>query len=320
MIQSDTDGLAVSTRGIVRDYGGGAGLHGVDLAVPEHEVYGLIGPNGAGKTTLLSILAGLRAADAGQVVVNVPASRIAVCPDAAEFEPWLTAGEVLGQSMALRGNRPRTKADKSAQDTKMRETLDLVGLAEASNRRTGGFSRGMKQRLGLAAALVLEPELIILDEPASALDPAGRADLLTLVANLAGTRTVIFSSHILADVQRVAHTVGVLDAGRLLFQGSAESLIESCLRPAWNIRIRSGPERLAVRLRDLDWVRAVSLQADGSLVVEAIDADTAERQLPAAVAASGARLISFNPVIADLETAFLTLTAKGKKDGTSTHE
>jgi ABC-2 type transport system ATP-binding protein len=201
-------GVLVRTDGLTRDYGGGAGLFDVDLRVPDGCVYGLVGPNGAGKTTLLSILTGLRRADRGTVHLGVPRGAVAVCPDVPEFEPWLTAFEVV--DLARYYVAPDLDADA------VRLTLDAAGLAQHAERRVGGFSRGMTQRLGLAAALVGNPRLLLLDEPTSALDPAGRAEILDLVAAMRGHRTVIFSSHILADVQRVADRVGILRAGRLI--------------------------------------------------------------------------------------------------------
>jgi ABC-2 type transport system ATP-binding protein len=295
---------AVTVTGLVRDYGHGAGLHGVDLAVPRGGVYGLVGPNGAGKTTLLSIVAGLRRADAGQVDLSLGTGRLAVCPDAPEFEPWLTATEVVRQSLGLAARRG-TRPDAG----RVARVLADVGLSEAAGRRAGGFSRGMTQRLGLAVALILEPELLILDEPTSALDPVGRAEMLSLISGLGRDRTVIFSSHVLADVQRVADTVGVLDRGTVLFQGPVRELIDRRLRPAWELRLRAetvGP--LAVLLRRQEWVTAVRTSGDGSVRVEAASTAVGERELPKAIAASGAALISLHPVDADLESAFLALT------------
>jgi ABC-2 type transport system ATP-binding protein len=328
------DDVAVATHGLVRDYGNGAGLHGIDLSVRRNEVYGLIGPNGAGKTTLLSILAGLRRADAGRVEINFSGRRVAMCPDAPEFEPWLTAREVVRQS---RGLAEQTKArdskqarrggasltltvDREADDGSRSDddpadgdpvahVLNQVGLGDVAGKRAGGFSRGMKQRLSLAAALALEPELLILDEPSAALDPAGRAELFGLIAELAATRTVIFSSHILADVQRVAASVGVLDHGRLLFQGPTRTLIDSSLRPAWNIRVRGGAATLVGQLRGLPWVTQVVQLPDESIEVEATSAEAGEYELPRAIVAAGTGLVSVNPVDASLEAAFLALTS-----------
>ena len=119
----------------------------------------------------------------------------------------------------------------------MRRLCTQPGLTDDAERRVGGFSRGMVQRLGLACALVGDPQLLILDEPAAALDPAGRAEMLDLVAAMRGTRTVIFSSHILGDVQRVADRVGILRDGRLLYQGPTQDLIDRYLSPRWLVRV-----------------------------------------------------------------------------------
>ncbi|MFD0635707.1 ATP-binding cassette domain-containing protein [Catenulispora yoronensis] len=192
----------------------------------------------------------------------------------------------------------------------MARRLAEVGLTEAAQRRTGGFSRGMKQRLSLAAALVLDPELLILDEPTSALDPTGRADVLALISGLEGTRTVIFSSHVLPDVQRVAGSVGVLDRGRLLFQGTMSGLIDAYARPVWEVRVRGAAGPLAERLRTLPWVVGADAGQDGRLVVEARSAEAGELGLARELGSAGARLVSLNPVDADLETAFLTLTGE----------
>jgi ABC-2 type transport system ATP-binding protein len=299
--------LVVATYGLVRDYGGGAGLLGVDLAVPRNGVYGLVGPNGAGKTTLLSILAGLRRRDSGNIRIDVASASVVMCPDTPAFEPWLTAAEVIGQSRGLaHSRRDEHDADITA------NALAEVGLTEMAKRRVGGFSRGLLQRLGLAVALVLDPELIILDEPTSALDPAGRAEILGLIARLAHQRTVIFSSHILADVQRIADHVGILDRGRLLFQGPTQELIDAHLQPAWDLRVRGPVADLVDRLRQADWVTSVHTDDDGNLRIEGVSSEAGETGLPVVLAAAGIRLVSVNPVDADLEAAYLALTGNRK--------
>ena len=288
------------TEGLTRDYGG-TGLFDVSMTVPRGSVYGLVGPNGAGKTTLLSILTGMRRADRGTVESAVDRRRVAVCPDVPEFDGWLTAFEVVDLARSLIA----PQLDSGA----VLDALTVAGLSDVVDRRVGGFSRGMTQRLGLAAALVGDPELLFLDEPTSALDPAGRADILSLVAGLRGRATVIFSSHILADVQRVADRVGILRAGRLLYQGSTQALIDTHLQPRWHVRIAGDTAALAGELTGRPWVTRVTLVDDG-LQVEATGLEAGERGLPAAIAAVGARLVALEPVAADLESAFLALTGK----------
>jgi ABC-2 type transport system ATP-binding protein len=293
--------LVVTTSGLTKDYGGN-GLFGVDLAVPLGCVYGLVGPNGAGKTTLLSILSSTRRPSAGSATVTADRRRVAVCPD---FEPWLTAREAVDLARALVAPELGAAAVATA--------LRTAGLADVADRRVGGFSRGMVQRLGLASALVSDPELLILDEPTSALDPAGRADMLDLVAAMRGQRTVIFSSHILADVQRVADHVGILRDGRLIYQGTARELIDTYIRPRWLIRIADDVESVAAALGATGWVTSVEAAGPDVLRVDATNMEAGERGIPAVIAACGARQVSCEPAAADLESAFLALTSAGQE-------
>jgi ABC-2 type transport system ATP-binding protein len=291
-------GPAVRTRTLTKLFVGDVGLRGVDLTVPARGVYGLVGPNGAGKTTLLSILAGLRRPDSGSVEAT---SRVMLCPDTPAFEPWLTAAETVELFGGL-GPQGGTGTDRA---------LALVGLAAARERRVGGFSRGMAQRLGLAVVLASDADVLLLDEPTSALDPQGRSDMLDLIAALGHDHAVVFSSHILADVQRVADTVGVLRDGRLIYQGPVDELLERHTRPSWQLHLRSGADELARRLDDLGWVAAVTRQEQG-LLVDTISVRAGETLLPAEISASGAELVAFNPVGADLETVFLNMVEVGR--------
>jgi ABC-2 type transport system ATP-binding protein len=290
--------FAVRTDRLTRDYGG-SGLFDVSLAVPCGSVYGLVGPNGAGKTTLLSILTGVRQADHGAVHLGLNRRAMATCPDVPEFDGWLTAFEVVDLARVL--------VTPHRNDDAVLRALASAGLTAHADRRVGDFSRGMIQRLGLAAALAGDPQLLVLDEPTSALDPAGRNDILSLVAGLRGRRTIIFSSHILADVQRVADHVGVLRDGRLLYQGTTQALVDAHLRPRWHVRVAGGVEHLHGAFAAQPWVTEVADVPDG-LVVNATNLEAGERGIPAVMAAADARMVSCEPIAADLESAFLSLT------------
>ncbi|HEY2314361.1 MAG TPA: ATP-binding cassette domain-containing protein [Streptosporangiaceae bacterium] len=301
--------LIVTTSGLTKDYGGN-GLFSVDLAVPLGSVYGLVGLNGAGKTTLLSILSATRRPTAGSVSVAADRRRVAVCPDVPAFDGWLTAREVVDLACAL--------VAPELGDAAVTAALRTAGLTDAADRRVGAFSRGMVQRLGLACALVSDPELLILDEPTSALDPAGRADILDLVAGLRGQRTVIFSSHILADVQRVADHVGILRDGRLLYQGAAMDLIDTYLSPRWLIRIAGDAEPVAAAMAAAGWATSVVAAGPDVIRVDAVSMEAGERGIPAVIAACGARQVSCEPAAADLESAFLAITGSATTGSATT--
>ena len=293
--------MIVETSGLTKLYGSHAALDGVDLAVAQGSVFGLVGPNGAGKTTLLGILSGLRRPTAGDVRIAVSRRRMALLPDTPQFDPWLTGTEVVALARTLVAPQvPRQRID---------EVLNDAGLSEAAGRRVGGYSRGMLQRLGLAATVIGQPDLLLLDEPASALDPAGRREVLDLIAHLRGQATVILSSHILGDVQEVCDAVGVLRAGRLIFSGPLEDLLVGRAVPAYRVHLRAPVEPVADALRAQDWVTSVDATGVDSLRVGVRALAEAELRLPAVLAAAGARVISLAPLAPDLEDVYLELTS-----------
>ena len=291
--------MSVGTTALTKRYGDHAALDGVDLRVRTGSVYGLVGPNGAGKTTLLALLAGLRRPTSGEIHLDLPRERVAVLPDTPQFDPWLTGREVVALAARLVG------ADRD----RVAPALDDAGLADAAGRRVGGYSRGMLQRLGLAATIVGDPALLLLDEPASALDPAGRREVLDLIGHLRGRATVVLSSHILADVQEVCDTVGVLRAGRLLYQGSLDDLLVGHAVPAYRVRLRTPDPAVAGALGACDWVTSVAEPDPGLLHVGVRSLADAEAHLAGVLDRCGARVVSMAPEAPDLEDVFLELTS-----------
>lgn len=289
---------AVSTSGVTKRYGPVTALDAVDLTVPSGSIYGLVGPNGAGKTTLLGILAGLRKPSSGTITIS--ARTIGVLPDTPQYDGWLTGREVVELSRRL--------ADNGTPAGAVDEVLGTAGLSEAADRRVKGYSRGMLQRLGLAAAVVNQPELLLFDEPAAALDPAGRREVLNLVSALRGRSTVLFSSHILDDVQEVCDEVGILRRGELVYQGSLAGLLAGRTENQYVVHLRSGHAPVARAIRNEVWVDEVKEVDGGRLVVTVHDLEEAERSLVALLGAAGHPVVSVMPRATSLEDVFLEVT------------
>lgn len=201
-------------------------LQGVELTVPEHSIFGFIGQNGAGKTTTMKAILGLLRVDSGHIEVggetvvygNTATNRmIGYLPDVPAFYPYMTAPEYLRFCGQLCG------MDRDEIEGRSRELLELVGLAEEKH-RIQGFSRGMKQRLGIAQALLHRPKLLICDEPTSALDPMGRQEILHILQSLRQQTTVLFSTHILSDVERICTDAAFLHNGAITMQGTISQL------------------------------------------------------------------------------------------------
>lgn len=201
-------------------------LTDLDLTVPTGSIFGFVGENGAGKMTTMKMILGLESKSSGEILIKgIPVSfgdnqtnhLTGYLPDVPEFYDYMTALEYLKFCGEITG-LPKEKLNQ-----KVVETLSLVGL-EADKRKIKGYSRGMKQRLGIAQALLNDPELLICDEPTSALDPSGRNEFLEMLAKLKGRTTILFSTHILSDVERICDYVGILDQGKLIVSGTLDDL------------------------------------------------------------------------------------------------
>jgi ABC-2 type transport system ATP-binding protein len=213
-------------QGLHKSFGDKRVLNGLDLAVPEHSIFGFIGKNGAGKTTTMKLVLGLLKADEGDIFVNgekvvygqSPANRyIGYLPDVPEFYGFMTAPEYLRFCGSIGGIIPSETESRAA------ELLELVGLA-GEKHRIKGFSRGMKQRLGIAQALLNRPKLLICDEPTSALDPVGRKEILDILLAARQQTTILFSTHILSDVERICTDVAFLNNGVVEIHGKVSEI------------------------------------------------------------------------------------------------
>nr|WP_269205031.1 ABC transporter ATP-binding protein [Motilibacter aurantiacus] len=276
-------------------YGKRQAVADVSLEVGRGEIVGLLGPNGAGKTSVIKMLLGLVHPDGGEVMLlgrpaGDPAARARVgyLPELFRYQPWLSAAEVLALHVRLSG------ADVPVPE--QRERLALVGLAERSGDRVGGFSKGMQQRLGLAVALVARPEFVVLDEPTSALDPLGRADVRDIVLDLrANGVAVLLNSHLIGEVERVCDRVVILDRGRVATSGTLTELL--------------GQRELRLQLTGLTPAAEALLAAAGVLeragewVTVALPADDDGSAVPALVAGLVARGVAVHAV----EPARITL-------------
>ena len=221
--------LAVLTRGLTKSYGRQVAVDGIDLAVPAGAVYGFLGPNGSGKTTTIRVLLGLAAPTSGEVELlgsPMPAGwrevlpRVGALVEGPAFYPWMS-----GPANLARLDAADRDADSRTRRARIGGAVERVGLTNAGAKRVRAYSLGMKQRLGIAAALLRPRDLLVLDEPTNGLDPQGTREVRSLVRSLAadGT-TLVVSSHLLAEIEQVCSHVGVMSGGRLVAQGTLAQL------------------------------------------------------------------------------------------------
>ncbi|MDQ0811210.1 ABC-2 type transport system ATP-binding protein [Streptomyces sp. B3I7] len=302
--------LAVRARGITKCFGDVVALDGVDLDVARGRIHGLVGPNGAGKTTLLGLLLGLAVADGGRLeILGTPVGRAFEAPggvagfvDGPGLYPSLTARQNLAALAALRGDDTRSAGIEDA--------LEQVGLTDVADDRTRGFSLGMRQRLGLAAALLAKPRLLVLDEPANGLDPAGKKHVHGVLTRLAREGTsVVLSSHRMDDLEALCSEVTILATGRTVFSGPLGDLAAGNRELDYRL-LTSDPERARALAAGTPGIRPVD-DAGGrggreALVLRAQVA--AVDDLVVRLIHEGIALRELAPVISPLEAAFLALT------------
>ena len=311
-----SDGSAILCQGLTKTYGSVQALVELDLSVPYGSIFGFLGRNGAGKTTTMRMLAGLALPTSGRAWVaglettsqqRSARARFCYLPQDPAFYNWMTAREYLDYVAQIQGLNP------SERQRQIAALLALSGLEDAAKRRIGGYSGGMLQRLGIAQALVGNPPVLLLDEPTSALDPAGRSEVLAMIAGLRGRVTVFLSSHILTDIERVCDTVAILHKGRLVLVSDREALLAQYAVDAIDLELEAGaldsPELAGFQqaLQAQPWV--ASQRLDGAVLRLMIqDMPGAKVALLPLVVSHHMPLLRFEWVRPSLEDIFLQLS------------
>jgi ABC-2 type transport system ATP-binding protein len=311
---------AIRTENLSKHYGKIIALDNLNLEVPDNAVFGFLGPNGAGKTTTVKLLTGFSRPTSGTAWVadekvgdgNLALqSKTGLLPDVPSFYTWMSGREFLhmvGELHELSRNEIRRRAG---------ELLDMVELTKAANRRIGGYSRGMRQRLGIAQALMNRPRVLFMDEPTSALDPIGRREVLELITRLRESATIFMSTHILSDVERVCDTVGVVNNGRLVTVSSIEDLRRKYARSYFEIEFMEDASAFAESLKSIDWLTSPMMVYEGGtpvMRVGAVDIEKARQGLPRLIGESGLTLTRYELVLPDLEEIFMKIMEGGDNE------
>jgi len=305
---------AIEIKDLSKQYGAVRALDGLNLSVDSGSVFGFLGPNGAGKTTTLRILTGLAGASGGQAWIagkpvdhsRTTARLVGYLPEEPAFYRWMTPVEMLDHVGRVFGQAG------SDRKKRIRQLLEQVGLSEVGKRRIGGFSRGMRQRLGLAQALMNEPQVLLLDEPVSALDPLGRKEVLEMIAALKGKATVFMSTHILADVERICDQVGIIDHGRLITEGNRSELLARYHTDMILVELETGQEQvLSAWLKGLKakWLSHISTEGV-TAHIHVKDIEAARRELLQSLGRLKLPVLRFEVSTPALEDVFLQLVAE----------
>lgn len=305
----------IQTRGLSKNFGVVRALTDLDLDVPRNSITGFLGPNGAGKTTAIRLLLGLNRPTSGSaqifgmdIVKDSPRirQRVGYLAQDPRFYEDMTPREILRFTARFFFTGPHSKIEQ-----RVAEMLDLVGLADKADRPTRGFSGGERQRLGIAQAQINDPDLLILDEPAAALDPMGRADVLRIMEQLRERATIFYSTHILDDVQRVSDRVVILNRGELVTQGTVETLLAGDQGVVYKLTTLGDPEPSRQRLSSQPWVSALEIEPSDEghrwrvAVSDPVEAQS--RLLRLVMAEDGIDVIEYGREKLELEEIFMRL-------------
>lgn len=315
------NGHVIHTQELTKIYKGVSALQGLSLQVPRNSIYGFLGPNGAGKSTTIKMLLGLTRPTSGKALVfgkDITQESLAVrrkvgylAQDPRYYE-HMTARQTLRYTARFFYSGPRDLIE-----ARVEEALELVGLDDKADRPIKGFSGGERQRLGLAQAQVNYPDLLILDEPAAALDPQGRRDVLSIMESLRKHTTIFYSTHILEDVQRVSDRVAILNRGGLVAEAPIQDLLNgSGSSIVYGVTIRGEVGGAQARVANQSWVQSLSAEFNNGAVtwqVRVSDADAAEDQLLRLILENrNVSVKSFGRRTYNLEEVFLRLVGEEK--------
>ncbi len=312
----------IHTEKLTKSYKGVDALKALDLNVVPNSIFGFLGPNGAGKTTTIKLLLGLVRPTSGSATVfghDIVGDtidvrrRIGYLAQDPRYYEHMSARETLRFTARFFFKGPR-----NAIESRVEETLEIVGLADKADRPIKGFSGGERQRLGIGQAQVNSPDLLILDEPAASLDPMGRRDVLAIMERLREHSTVFYSTHILEDVQRVSDTVAILNHGELIAQAPIEELLAGSGGVVFSLEIRGDGSATYDRVLNLPWVSEIRSTVNGSGTswqVSVSDQQVAERELLRYVLADESLTVtSFCRKQYQLEEVFMDLV-EGNNNG-----
>lgn len=309
--------LVIQTQGLTKVYGRRkAVVNGIDLAVPKHSIFGFLGQNGAGKSTTMKMLIGAIRPTKGRAIIfdkEIQRDSLAIRQQLGylaqdiNFYPDLTSRETLQFCANFYPPAPGNL------EKRIEQVLDLVGLSDKANRKVQGFSGGERQRLGIAQACIHQPDLIILDEPAAALDPMGRYDVLQIMQRLRHQTTIFFSTHILDDVQKICDQVAIIDQGILVAQGLLEQVMSGGGGIVYTLVTKGNADAVQRLIAQQPWVSSVNIQIEqGQLRCEigVTDAERAEHQLLRLVLEDPeVQVTEFGRKTYKLEDIFLNLVA-----------
>lgn len=295
---------------LTKRYGSLEVLRGISFEVKKGSIYGFLGPNGSGKTTTMNILSGLIGFNGGEIYLNECdfmknkrelLKKVGYLPQSPVFYGYMTAVEYLtfmGKLGGMENGKIRSR---------IAELLGIVKLSESAKRRIGGYSGGMKQRLGLAAALFNSPELVFLDEPTSALDPEGRMEVLEFIEGLrkSGT-TVFFSTHILNDIERVCDEVSILSGGKILVSDNLESLKSKYIQPIYDVEFEENFGDLENRFKSVPWIQKTVIKGNRATIYVS-DMNRAKGEILGLITKENNPVTSFNLRKSNLEDIFIRL-------------
>ena len=314
-----TDGNIIKTQELSKTYKGVSALQGLNLQVPRNSIFGFLGPNGAGKSTTIKMLLGLtrptsgKASVFGQDIMEESLAirrRVGYLAQDPRYYEHMTARQTLRYTARFFYSGPRDLIE-----ARVEEVLTLVGLEDKADRPIKGFSGGERQRLGIAQAQVNYPDLLILDEPAAALDPQGRRDVLMVMESLRKHTTIFYSTHILDDVQRVSDRVAILNRGRLVAEAPIQELLNgSTSSIVYNVTIKGDVSGAQARVANQPWVRSLNVESNNGVVnwqVNVSNEDAAEDQMLRLILEDrNVSVKSFGRKTYNLEEVFLSMVGE----------